>query len=422
MSSQLPNSLAQEHLALLLRTSRLLSSTLHTQAVLDTLMTQAVEVLGAERGFVMLRENVDAEWQFRSVCALDAETLAGDDFRVSRSIADRVARDGVSVLTSDAQQDVRFREQASIGLYNLRSILCVPVVISERVLGVIYLDHRLATGAFDRDGQQLLEALASQAAAALENALLYEQLQRVHETSMEEARRELAETQAQLLHASKMAAVGQLAAGVAHEINNPLGALSLQLSGMRTTLGDHAVAPRLAVCEKAVERCKTIVQRLLHFAQKRPEHGDRVDLGELLDSTLELVDPDLRRCEIRLQREWGPGLPIQGSATDLSQVFLNLVLNARDALLQKPRERLLRVRARADGPRVAVEVADNGPGMSAEVQSRIFEPFYTTKPVGSGVGLGLSICYQIVQQHSGTIQVESRGGEGTRFLLFFPRA
>lgn len=412
--------LAREHLALLLRTSRLLNSLLHTQEILDTLMTQAIEVLGAERGFVLLRPDTDQEWQFRSACGLDDEAMGKDDFQISRGVVDRVAREGVAVTTSDAQQDDRFRQQASIGLYNLRSICCVPIILSGRVLGVLYVDHRLATGAFDRHTQALLEALASQAAVALENSLLVERLKEMHEHSMERARRELAETQAQLMQSSKMAAVGQLAAGVAHEINNPLGALSLNLSGMRKQLGDHPAALRLNVCEGAINRCKTIVSRLLTFSQKKPQEKKLVWLNETLNTTLDLAEADLRRCEIRVNREIGPDLQSRFEPTELSQVLLNLLLNARDALMARPHERTLWLRSACQDGQARVEVVDNGAGMTPEVQARMFEPFFTTKPLGQGVGLGLSVCYQLVQQNGGQLTAESKPGQGTRFVITFP--
>jgi C4-dicarboxylate-specific signal transduction histidine kinase len=414
----LPLNSTGEHLSLLLRTSRLLCSTLDTQQVLETLMSQAIEVLGAERGLVMLREDESQEWQFRAASALDQETVAKDDFKISRGLVESVAREGKSVLTSDALQDARFRDQASVTLYHLRSILCVPIVITGRVLGVIYVDHRLASGAFETESQELLEAIANQAAIALENALLYEKLQRVHETSMALARAELAESQAALMHASKMAAVGQLAAGVAHEINNPLGALFLQISGMRAQLPEHPVLPRLAVCEAALGRCKTIVQRLLTFSQKRSRPDELVALEEVVQGTLQLVAPDLRRCDIQLHPRLETGLKVKADGAEIGQVLLNLVLNARDALMTRPSGRELTVTACRVGSEVQLEVRDNGPGLAPEAVGRIFEPFFTTKPVGQGIGLGLSICYQLMQQNGGSIRVESN--HGCRFVLELP--
>lgn len=158
------------------RPGRILNSMLKVQEILDALMTRVIEVLGAERGFALLRPEVDEEWQFRSACALPEQTVAQEEFLISRGVVDRVAREGVSVTTSDAQQDERYGHQACMSLDNLRSICCVPIKISGRVLGVLYIDHRLATGAFDRHTQILLEALSCEAAVALGDALLAERL------------------------------------------------------------------------------------------------------------------------------------------------------------------------------------------------------------------------------------------------------
>ena len=375
-------------------------------------MTQTIEVLGAERGFVLLRPEVDSQWQFRSAVALDEKDMAG----LSLSVVERVVSEGRAITTSDAQQDERFRQQASIGLYNLRSICCAPIVIDSRVLGVLYVDHRLATGAFDQHSQDLLEALASQASIALEKALLMDRLKEMHERALELARQELAQTQAQLLQASKLAAVGQLAAGVAHEINNPLGAILLNLSGMKKQLGDHPAVARVNICEGAIERCKTIVSRLMTFSQQRPQSDETCQAQVIVQQTLELAEADLRRCQIRVSRELQP-VEVRFDATELSQILLNLLLNARDALLVVERERNLWVRLSPTGQ---LEVVDNGSGMSTEVQQRVFEPFFTTKPVGQGVGLGLSTCYQMMVKRGGSIAVESKPGQGTRFTLQLP--
>jgi histidine kinase len=404
--------LASEHLSLLLRTSRLLNSLLDIQHILDTLMGQTIEVLGAERGFVLWRTDEQQAWQFRSAVALKEEDMSG----LSLGVVERVAAEGKAITTSDAQQDERFRQQASIGLYNLRSICCAPIVIDSRTLGVLYVDHRLATGAFDLDSQALLEALASQAAIALEKALLVDRLKEMHERALELARQELAETQAQLLQASKLAAVGQLAAGVAHEINNPLGAILINLTGMKKQLGEHPAAARLKICEAAIERCKTITSRLLSFAQKTPSSQESCQAQEVVTQTLDLAEADLRRCQIRLIREIQP-VSVRFDPTELSQILLNLLLNARDALLLVERERSLWVRL---SPAGLLEVVDNGSGMTPEIEQRVFEPFFTTKPVGQGVGLGLSTCYQMVVQQGGSIRLESKPGQGTRFCVQLP--
>lgn len=404
-----------DRLALLLRTGQLIGSSLEIQQVLDTLMDQVIEAIGAENGFVLLREG--DVWEVRS--ARSSEDLGEEDLHISRTIADGVATSGKSVITSDALHDERFRQRPSVGLYNLRSILCVPLLSGGRILGVLYADHRMAAGAFMPEDLQLLEAIAGQAAVAVENALLVEKLKRVHQSSLEQARQELAQTQAQLLQSSKLAAVGQLAAGVAHEINNPLGALAMNLSGMQAQTQDEALKRRMNMCLGAVDRCKQIVSRLLNFAHNQRPPGGPVELVEVLTKTCELAEADLRQRDILLVREMAGPLVVEGDATSLSQVFLNLLLNSRDSLMERPQGRTIWVRARRQGDSILAEVTDNGMGMTAEVAQRIFEPFFTTKPVGQGVGLGLSVCYQIVQSQGGEIKVDSRPGEGTRFLVTF---
>lgn len=417
----LPETLAREHLALLLKTSRLLSSSLETQEILDLLMDQAIQALGAERGFVLLRPSTEQDWQFRSARGLDDWAMEQEDFQISRGIVQRVAEVGQAITTSDAQQDERFRQQASIGLYNLRSICCVPILVEGRVLGVLYVDHRLATGAFDRHTQVILEALASQASVALENARLVDRIKEVHQRSLEQARQELAQSQAQLMQSSKLAAVGQLAAGVAHEINNPLGALSLNLSGLRNQLGDHPGTARLRICEVAVERCRTIVQRLLSFSrQEVADSSEAQPLKASVEQVLDLVEPDLSRAGVQLHRELKDELTSRFNPGELSQILLNLTLNARDALQARSSERRLWVRMLRQDGSGRIEVVDNGPGMTPEVQARIFEPFFTTKPVGQGVGLGLSVCYQLAERYGGQLLAESRIGQGSRFILSFP--
>ena len=412
--------LEREHLELLVRASRIISSSLDLQQVLDTLMDQAVEVLGAERGLILIQAPSTGQLMPRSARSLDVETIVSDGFRFSRGVVDEVIRTGKPLLTSDALEDERFKESASVNLYSLRSVLCVPLR-SGKQQGVIYLDNRLTRGAFGESEQSLLEAIAGQAAVAMENAILYEELREMHEASMERARKELAETQAQLFQSSKMAAVGQLAAGVAHEINNPLGAISLNISSLTKATQDPEALRKLNGVLQATERCRNIVLRLLTFSRPQASLEEVVDLAETLSNTLELVAGDLGRFSIQVQSQLDKGCYILGDPTELAQVALNFILNARDALaeVERPEGRRLEVRCRPGDP-VVVEFQDNGRGMSEEVKARIFEPFYTTKPVGKGVGLGLSIVYQILNRHGAKVSVQSQSGQGTTFSIQLP--
>lgn len=414
------DSLERGHLELLVRASRLLSSSLDLQQVLDTLMDQAVEVLGAERGLILIQAPGTGQLMPRSARGLDMQTIVGEGFRFSRGVVDEVIRTGNPLLTSDALEDERFRESASVNLYSLRSVLCVPLR-SGKQQGVIYVDNRLTRGAFGESEQSLLEAIAGQAAVAMENAILYEQLREMHEASMERARKELAETQAQLFQSSKMAAVGQLAAGVAHEINNPLGAISLNISSLTKVTSEPEALRKLNGVLQATERCRNIVLRLLTFSRPQETLEEVVDLSETLSNTLELVAGDLGRFSINVHTQLEKNCYILGDPTELAQVVLNFILNARDALaeVEPAGGRQLQIRCKAGNP-VLMEVQDNGKGMSEEVKTRIFEPFYTTKPVGKGVGLGLSIVYQILTRHGARVDITSQLDRGTLFSVKFP--
>lgn len=399
--------LDREHLELLLEAARVLGSSLEVQTVVDRLMAQAVQALGAERGFVLLEDEETGAWH-----GLSPEETRGQEFSISRGVVERVKSERASVLTSDALADERFRDQASVGLHSLRSILCVPLLTpAGRMLGVLYADNRLQVAAFGKRERELLEAVASQAAVALENALLYDELRRVHETSMENARRELAETQAQLLQASKMAAVGQLAAGVAHELNNPLGAIALQISSLTNQLQEPALKKRMGIVDMAVQRCKSIVERLLRFSHRSARQNRIFEVGPLVQELVALVEPELRVAGVGMQWRVAGGMVLLGDPQEVSQALLNLVLNARDA-----GARHVWVEA-ADG---CIEVRDDGSGMSEEVRQRACEPFYTTKPVGKGVGLGLALAYQAMEAQGGLLRIDSSPGQGTRVRLEWP--
>ncbi len=242
----------------------------------------------------------------------------------------------------------------------------------------------------------------------------------------EQARRE---TAAQLLQASKLASIGELAAGVAHELNQPLMVIRALSQSL---LLDPTVSPArgkdLALIEKNTERMARIISHLRSFSRQSQMEPQAVDLHEALENALALVRDPLDKASIKVRREYEGACPIiVGDANQLEQAFLNLITNAIDAMEAQDGGTLC-VGARSrrpdgnrDGPlSVEVVITDTGPGIPPEHLPRIFDPFFTTKPPGRGTGLGLSICYGIVRDHGGTIQVESRPGEGTRFTLALP--
>ena len=258
----------------------------------------------------------------------------------------------------------------------------------------------------------LLIAVGSQISNATERALLYDESRQAYQN--------LRRTQEQLLNSEKMAAVGQLISGVAHELNNPLTAILgySQLLSASGQMGPQGMEYSEKLYKQA-QRTHRIVQNLLSFArQHKPERLPTM-INHILEDTLALRDYDLRMSNIRVHLNLAPDLPVMSADPhQLQQVFLNMVNNAVDAILESSADGDLWVTTRSDKARVFVEFTDSGPGV--QEASRVFDPFYTTKPVGKGTGLGLSICYGIVTEHGGTIRVRNLPHRGASFTIELP--
>ncbi len=234
--------------------------------------------------------------------------------------------------------------------------------------------------------------------------------------------------QGQILQAEKLAAIGQLAAGVMHEINNPLATIGACVAAIQGRLEDggagrDAIGEYLEIIDKEVERCTGIVDRLLDFSRPKRVVRTAVPLEAMVEETLFLLKHHHRFKGLEVTRELAPGLPSAlGSREQLIQVLMALLLNAADAMEQGGRLTIRTGRVPGRAGEIFLEVADTGPGIPREDQDRIFEPFFTTKPPGRGTGLGLSICYAIVEAHQGRIEVDSVPGRGARFRVHLPVA
>jgi signal transduction histidine kinase len=331
-----------------------------------------------------------------------------------RGIGAAVARSGQAINVPDISQDPRYvslqAEPAS------RSELCVPMKVGERVIGVLNVES-VELHSFTPADQQLLQTLANQTGVAVENARLYRSLQ--------EQMQVLQETQAQLIHSEKMAALGRLVAAVAHEINNPLQAIQGGLSLIREELGGQSRPESLTrfldLAEEGIARIAAIVGRVGDFYRPGRRERRPTDLHAVLEDVLELAGERLHQSDITVERAWADALPhVPANPDHLRQVFLTLVLNAVDAI---GRGGTLRISTGLDQPgeeMVRIAFSDTGVGMSPEVQARLFEPFFTTKTYASG--LGLPISYQVVEGHGGQIAVTSEEGVGTTFIILLPVA
>ena len=235
--------------------------------------------------------------------------------------------------------------------------------------------------------------------------------------------KELQDTQMRLIQAEKMASLGSLAAGVAHEINNPLGGILIYASLLMEDFDDQNDL-RVQDLKRIVEegtRCKDIVKSLLEFARQTESKYESVAINKALDDVLFFLEKQALFHNIQIIKEFNPNLPlIQGDPNQIKQVFMNMVVNAAEAMTEKGGTLTITTGVNQDGPSIAIFFKDTGPGIPSAIQSKIFDPFFTTKGIGKGTGLGLSTSYGIVQSHHGAIEVDSIPGKGTTFKIILP--
>jgi signal transduction histidine kinase len=335
----------------------------------------------------------------------------------------------------------------------MRSFLGVPIISHGRVFGHLYLTEKQGADEFSKEDEQLAVTLAGQAAVAIENASLYDELRRSYE--------ELKQSQVLLVRQEKLASLGRLAAGVAHELNNPLSAVAGFAEALQRQVAAGGCAGEqrsgdcpeyLAMIQTEVTRAAAIVRRLLDFARQREPSFGPVELLEVVREAVAFVERQARLSNRRIVvLPGGEGSVVRGDPQMLHQVFLNLLTNALDAVegsgevsvavrrtapgehgIQAGRQPGETARPAAQPPSgptaifrewAEVIVSDTGVGIASEQLGKVFDPFFTTKEVGKGTGLGLAICQSIVEQHGGRIDVASLGRDsGTTVTVRLPLA
>jgi signal transduction histidine kinase len=384
--------------------------------LLDLIVTTAIEVTTADRGSVMLLDEVQGVLTIRAAKGIAEDVIRSTHIKLGEGIAGRVALTGKALLLSRREapimlRAVRRREE------EISSAISVPLQIENRIVGTLNVNESARATEFSEEDLRALMIFANQAAVALEKAQLYRDSQRQLEKLLS-VLDELSRTQAQLLHSEKLASLGVLAGGVAHEINNPLMVIlgRTELTLMQDDLPAEAKS-NLDTIRQETERIAHIVQGLLTFARKsRQDKIETVSVNEVLERTLILSEHQLVVANVEVVRELAPDLPaIQANPGQLQQVFMNLIINAYHAM---PSGGTLTIRT---GPvpqrRVFIEVEDTGVGISAENLNRIFDPFFTTKEEGKGTGLGLAVSRNIIEGHGGIIGAESTPDVGTIFRV-----
>ena len=400
-----------QELAALIEINRMVTSSLDLDAVLEATIRGIREILQVEAGSLVLVDEEADKLVFRTTFSPEQGWISGRTIQPGEGIVGYVVRSGESKFVSDVDRDPHFSAEVDeeAGIIS-RAILCAPLTIRDRVIGAIEVTNKL-NGAFTEQDLELLQAMAASVAVAVDNANLYGELA--------DFAKELERSQAQLVQAEKMAAIGRLAASIAHEINNPLQSIhnSLHLSLHEGLSGDKRFE-YLSMAQVEVRRLIEIVQRMLDFY--RPSRGDMVatDINAIVENVLALAQKRLQHGSVRVHTSLVSDLPLLPVVPDqLTQVFLNIVINAIEAMPSGGELRLETLLAE-DGAWVLVRFQDIGPGMSIEQIVNLFEPFYTTKP--DGTGLGLAISYGIVERHGGVIEVSSQPGQGATFVVKLP--
>jgi signal transduction histidine kinase len=307
------------------------------------------------------------------------------------------------------------------------SMIASPMIYEGKVLGVITLSQ-LGLNQFHSNHLRLLNILAVQAGISIQNARLFADLKKAYQ--------ELKLTQSQLVQKEKLASIGQLAAGLAHELNNPLGGILgysqfasekiAKKSPKDLTLEDIAsYSQYLKEIEQQTQRCKIIVQNLLRFAQATTKVPfEPLDLNRALKEVILFTKEELKRRKVELKENFSKFLPtVIGNSNQLKQVFTQLIFNALQAMPDGGQIMITTAigeEKETFKKKVLISFSDTGCGIPQDRLDKIFDPFYTTKNTGEGTGLGLSVCYGIIKDHQGEILVESEVGKGTKFTILLP--
>jgi signal transduction histidine kinase len=398
----------------LARLGRELAGTLDLEAIAELVAHGLMELLGG-LGSAMYRHDPESGSLHVVACFGDVVAEKGAIMAPGEAVAGRAVAERRIVATRDVLSEPGIQLSSAlrrrIEQRTYRAVVAVPLVARGHVVGALALTAE-AGRSFSWDELRLLQAFADQAALAFENAQLY--------ASARDNLAKLRETQAQLVQAGKMSALGQLVSGVAHELNNPLSVI-IGYGQLLISRGvPEAFRRPVELMVQQGDRMSKIVRNLLYFARQRPPEHGAVDLNQVIEQTLALRANQLALSRVAVEHDFAPDLPpVTGDAQQLQQVFLNLLLNAEQAIGADGRDGRIAFRTRFVAGVVRAEVVDNGPGISPEILPRVFEPFFTTKEVGVGTGLGLSVSYGIVQEHGGRLSVESAPGH-TVFTLELP--
>ncbi len=466
-------------LASTIKASQAISGEIEFNILVSKLMEILIENAGASKGVLLLKYSENWEIVAQSnyeVCHLCTIPLEQTE-TLPHTIINTVKRTQQTLIINNLKQNNNLTNDSYLIEQSPKSLLCTPILNQGKLIGILYLENNLTIEAFTPERIKVLNLLTTQAAISIENAKLYQELedysrnlelqvqQRTQELQennqhLQQTLEQLQQTQVQLIQTEKMSSLGQMVAGIAHEINNPITFIAGNVTHAREYFQDllellnlyqeNSSPPNAAIQEKleeidleflcddieklfdsmqgGSERIRKIILGLRNFSRLDQYQRKPVDIHEGLENTLMILQHRLKgnrsSPEIAIVKNYGQLPRINCYASQLNQVFLHILTNAIDALttseIKDGREIKIATQIQNQDS-IRISIADNGPGISETVQQRIFDPFFTTKPVGQGTGLGLSISYQIVtEQHGGQLQCISQEGKGTEFMIDIP--
>ncbi len=392
---------SQERLEALFAIATEISSTLQLEEVLHRVVAHACRLMEARVSSLLLIDKEAGTLRPAATHGASEEYLAQPDREVATSLTGEVIQTGRPLYIIDVREEMQYRMAELARREGLCTLLSVPLRTKTAVIGVLNV-YTAEPRCFDDNDMRLLTLLASQSAIAIENATL-------HRDEMEARER--------LRQSEKLAALGKLSAGLAHELRNPLNTVSMLVYAMSQEMDVNGpFNADLQVVQGELRRMTLLIEQFLEFARPKPPHFQRDRLDEIVEETLLLIGPEARTRRVSIYKEIEKDLPrVWVDGTQMKQVYLNLLLNALQAM---PTGGKLTVRIHVSGGSLLTAITDEGGGILPEVRANLFQPFFTTK--SGGTGLGLSISQRILEGHNGQIRLFSQPGIGTTVVVRLP--
>lgn len=429
--------------------SQQLNRILDPDKIFKELIVNIVKLLEVERAIIILIEGSDL--QIRISYNID-EQSEKNALNFSHTIVSKVIQDFKPLYSSNALDDTRFSQIQTIHKLEILSFICVPIRVGKEILGTIYVDNRHLTKVLNEADIEFLQAIANLVAIALHNSMTYQKIEELNLSLEEKVRQrteslqktveKLRSTQERLIQSEKMASLGRIIAGFMHEFNNPINFIYSNLPHLREY--SEKLISEIKILEKSgttqneidadlqfikkdllnlidgmqegAERSRKIVEDLRNFSGVGSQNFQMLNWNENLKSTVKFLKKGIDNS-VKISISANETFFIEGNRAELNQALMNLLNNAVGAGADH-----IQISNSREDDFLICEIEDNGKGISKEDLSKIYDPFYTTKEVGKGMGLGLSIVYSTINHHNGRVEVSSRINKGTTFKIFLPLA